>query len=210
MLRHNLKNDLSVVLLKLEVARRRTEATEIDEELESAEQKVNSLVETSNIAREIESTIGADSLTYTSTDLERLFHTVCEDFERDHPDISIAYEAEGDGFRTDQSVLESLLHQLLENAIQHSDGTDTQVTLEATQHGQEMRIAVTDNGPGIPEHEVASLHSGSESSLEHGSGLGLWLVKWGIVRLGGELTFDPRGQGTTVTMTLPLAPGESD
>jgi len=38
----------------------------------------------------------------------------------------------------------------------------------------------------------------------HGSGLGLWAVKWGVVRLGGELAFrDREPHGTVVTIDLP-------
>lgn len=43
-----------------------------------------------------------------------------------------------------------------------------------------------------------------EDSLEHGRGLGLWAVKWGVVRLGGELAFsNNEPQGTVVTVDLP-------
>jgi hypothetical protein len=41
-----------------------------------------------------------------------------------------------------------------------------------------------------------------ETALEHGSGLGLWLVKWGVGALGGTVTFDTT-DGTTVTLALP-------
>lgn len=65
-------------------------------------------------------------------------------------------------------------------------------------------IRVTDNGPGIPEHEYSVLTAGEETALEHGSGLGLWLIFWVVNKSGGELIFedaDPRG--STVTMVLP-------
>lgn len=66
------------------------------------------------------------------------------------------------------------------------------------------RIVVADDGPGIPEHEYAVLSKGTETALEHGSGLGLWLVFWVIDRSGGELAFeDNEPSGTVVTMTLP-------
>jgi len=66
------------------------------------------------------------------------------------------------------------------------------------------RIAVADDGPGIPAHEHEVLTAGEETALEHGSGLGLWLVFWVVGKSGGELGFadnDPRG--SIVTMTLP-------
>jgi len=67
-----------------------------------------------------------------------------------------------------------------------------------------VRLAVADNGPGIPDHEYEVLTKGEETALEHGSGLGLWLVFWVVEKSGGELTFgenEPRG--AVVTMELP-------
>jgi len=68
------------------------------------------------------------------------------------------------------------------------------------------RIAVADNGPGIPDHEYEVLTAGEETALEHGSGLGLWLVYWVVEKSGGELTFEDNDpHGAIVTMTLPAA-----
>jgi len=46
----------------------------------------------------------------------------------------------------------------------------------------------------------------STTSLEHGSGPGLWLVEWGVARLDGTVAFaanEPRG--TVVILRLPMA-----
>jgi signal transduction histidine kinase len=67
---------------------------------------------------------------------------------------------------------------------------------------------VRDDGPGLPEHERAVLDAETETALEHGSGLGLWLARWGTARLGGELTVETDG-GTTATVALPAGDGAS-
>jgi len=68
---------------------------------------------------------------------------------------------------------------------------------------------VIDGGPGIPEHEREVLDATEETALEHGSGLGLWIVKWGVVSLGGSVAFDVTDAGTTVRLRLPNT-GEAD
>jgi signal transduction histidine kinase len=79
-----------------------------------------------------------------------------------------------------------------------------------------VTFAVADSGPGIPEHELAVLDAAEESSLEHGSGLGLWVANWGVTAMGGDLAFetgasqsgergsDGSGGGTTAYVTLPV------
>lgn len=46
-----------------------------------------------------------------------------------------------------------------------------------------------------------------ETALEHGSGLGLWLVKWGVVSLGGSIDFEVDDAGTTARVHLPAIRG---
>jgi signal transduction histidine kinase len=65
---------------------------------------------------------------------------------------------------------------------------------------------VEDEGPGIPDHEREVIESGTETTLEHGSGLGLWVAKWGAMRLGGEVRFRDVGRGTAVEIRLPGPP----
>ena len=54
-----------------------------------------------------------------------------------------------------------------------------------------VELAVADNGPGIPETEQRVLADEAQiSPLSHGSGLGLWLVKWLTESYGGSLAID--------------------
>jgi len=49
----------------------------------------------------------------------------------------------------------------------------------------------------------ARTRRGTETPLRHGSGIGLWIVKWGIDHLGGRISFAEREpQGTTVTVAV--------
>jgi len=66
-------------------------------------------------------------------------------------------------------------------------------------------LTVEDDGPGVPSHEVSAVESGRETALEHGSGLGLWVVGWAADAIGADVDYadrDPRG--TTVTVTIPV------
>lgn len=67
--------------------------------------------------------------------------------------------------------------------------------------GPRVAVTVADDGPGISSMEREVLLSGEETALEHGSGLGLWLVRWITRSAGGELEFaenEPRGSVITL------------
>ena len=48
--------------------------------------------------------------------------------------------------------------------------------------------------------------TGSETPLQHSSGLGLWIARWVVAAVGGEITAEDRDpQGTVVGILLPRA-----
>jgi signal transduction histidine kinase len=47
------------------------------------------------------------------------------------------------------------------------------------------------------------IEEGKETDLEHGSGIGLWLVEWGATALGGDVSYETGPEGTTATVELP-------
>jgi signal transduction histidine kinase len=96
---------------------------------------------------------------------------------------------------------------VIENAIAHSDADDAavRVVVEADSDAGEVTIEVSDDGPGIPRRELAVLEDGTESALEHGSGIGLWIVEWSLQRLGGDVRYETSSAGTTVNLALPWA-----
>ena len=100
---------------------------------------------------------------------------------------------------TDWEALTAALESAIENAIEYANQS---VTISVDQYPTGYRVGITDDGPGIPDSELATLDAGTETPLQHGSGLGLWQIKWGITKLNGTVTFDTES-ATTVRMTIP-------
>lgn len=83
------------------------------------------------------------------------------------------------------------LFELVENAVQHSDREKPTVTLSVSAEGEWLTVVVGDDGPGIPDHETAVLTGESSlTQLQHGSGLGLWVVKTISDASRGRLDFE--------------------
>ncbi|MGQ9554816.1 MAG: sensor histidine kinase [Anaerolineae bacterium] len=100
------------------------------------------------------------------------------------------------------------LHQA--GALKFSRPGDT-VEVRAFEDGASVNIEVADTGPGICEEELAhvweELYRGQAARGTPGSGLGLALTRAIIERHSGQVALRSRvGQGTVVTLRLPVAP----
>lgn len=109
------------------------------------------------------------------------------------PDVSLT--------RVNPAILQMVLVELLENAIQHAEDPEIGIRFRESDHA----LVVTDTGPGIPDIEIEVLRTETETPTKHGQGLGLWLIKWGVDRLGGSVDIDADSSGTRVEVVLPAA-----
>lgn len=107
------------------------------------------------------------------------------------------------------AVVSVIAENLCSNGIRHNDADAPSVWLDATVDGDWIDLVVADDGPGIDEAEYEVLNRGTETPLEHGSGIGLWIVKWATDRVGGNVSFERREPcGTVVTVSLPTVAPE--
>ena len=112
----------------------------------------------------------------------------------------------------DRVQLSQMLHNLVGNALKYGRA-GTPVTVTLGREGGLVRLAVADQGEGIPAEHLPRLterfyrvDTGRSRSLG-GTGLGLAIVKHIVERHRGRLDIASRaGTGTTVTVTLPPRP----
>ena len=72
-----------------------------------------------------------------------------------------------------------------------------------------VRIAIADNGPGIPAEIRANLFRPFKTTKARGTGLGMATAKRLTESQGGQIeVVSPAGGGTTVTLLVPAAPAE--
>ncbi len=98
---------------------------------------------------------------------------------------------------------------LFQNAIEAMNGQGD-LTVRGWVRGDQVHVAVTDTGPGIPPewHDRIFDFSFSRQQDEHQHklGFGLWWVKTLMVRLGGSVHVESDGRsGTTFILRLPKA-----
>jgi len=107
-------------------------------------------------------------------------------------------------------ALEQALVNIIRNALQSRPGAC--VTLRSERVGRAVRIEVRDDGRGLDRTALGRLFDPfyTTRSDEGGLGLGLSVAHRIVTDHGGEIRVDSRpGEGTTVTVELPLDPPES-
>jgi signal transduction histidine kinase len=251
-LRHNLRNEMSIVHNYADIIRDFTDDDQIEEAASTILEAEGALTSISDKARQIRAAFDdADrrAVTAASDLVASAASPVRDDFEA----ATINTDAPADVGVVAAPALDAAVENLIENACEHAEKPDPTVSVtvafstDATAAGADAtagnagappvtadggqatgvssggdagdlapatdptpatngvaEIQVSDDGPGIPDHEYAVLQEGEETALEHGSGLGLWLVHWVVEKSGGSLAFDATdGEGTTVTITVP-------
>lgn len=120
--------------------------------------------------------------------------------------------------RTDPVRVEQILVNLLSNAVRHSPEGET-VTVRVEARDSEVRVGVSDRGPGVAPELQARIFEpferldpqgpGGGGGGGRGAGLGLPVSRRLAEVLGGRLSVESAvGKGATFTLALPLRPPE--
>ena len=103
-----------------------------------------------------------------------------------------------------RDTLVGALLNLVENAVQAS-GADVQLKVHCYRRGGELRLCVSDNGPGMSLQTLKRLGEPFYTTKTTGTGLGLAVVKAVAKAHRGQLKLQSRlGFGTSAIVSLPL------
>ncbi|MDD9206902.1 ATP-binding protein [Georgenia sp. 10Sc9-8] len=116
----------------------------------------------------------------------------------------------------DPALLTTAVRNLLDNAVRHSPPA-TRVSVGVSRGDGLVRVAVVDQGIGIPEDKRERVFErfyridAARSRQTGGTGLGLSIVKHIAADHGGRVDlWSTPGRGSTFTLVLPEAQGGSD
>ena len=199
-LRHNVRNKLTVINGYAELL-----ATELDDDnAAKAEQIVETadrLLDLTESARRIEANREL-SPELETVDLTPILEKAIDQLSSRYPEASVTTEIPASAIATTLPRIETALWELLENAAVHG-GEQPSITLAVAETDDQLRLTISDDGPGLPEEERQVLAEGKEEPLVHGQGLGLWLTYWIITTLDGEISVSKSQQGTAIEIRLP-------
>lgn len=212
---HELRSPLASLRLCLDTLRRRELTGEQQAELQQMMlddvDRLSAFIDDILESSRLDS--GSEGVAHVEIDLRELVDRTAQ---RVRLRYKIAAEAvdnqvpPGIRLRTDDTALETVIKNLLDNAVKYSD-PPIQVLVRARPDRGRLRIEVEDRGIGIPRahiHRVFDRFYRVPSvgvRKRQGTGLGLYVVSSLVRTLGGRLEARSPGkdQGTTMSFTLP-------
>lgn len=212
-LRHDVRNELNLVL---GYARMIAEGGGDDDDerawAERIRESTRRVLRTTETARDLDRSLTASS-EIRAIDLAEVVEPIVDDYRELFPAATITADLPETPARVGPSIAVAI-ENLIDNAIRHNDGEDARVDvrLETTiERGDRWtELVVADDGPGIPRAEREVLIEGTESPLQHGSGLGLWLVYWLVRKSNGELLYEPNDPRGSIVVVRLLAAEATD
>jgi signal transduction histidine kinase len=158
---------------------------------------------------------GYSSETVVPVDLAEVVRDVAELYEPAAEDVGVVLEAAADAPATVQGnreLVAQALSNIVDNAIKYSAGSGPkpEVSIGLLHENGEIRLAVSDNGPGIPGEDDRRRATErfvrlEQSRSQPGSGLGLSLASAVMKFHHGRLDLAVRNPGLSVTMVFPDA-----
>ncbi len=124
-------------------------------------------------------------------------------------DYELILQLEGtNNFQSVKTIFSSILHHLLENAFrfQKNSPNAALIKIETEHLDNGLQITITDNGPGIKEEYQPRIFElfKTASPVNQGTGMGLYIVKNQVQRLGGKIQLYSMSKiGTTAVLWLP-------
>ncbi|MEM6732306.1 MAG: HAMP domain-containing sensor histidine kinase, partial [Myxococcota bacterium] len=143
--------------------------------------------------------------------IDRAVDVIARRHDLDPAAVEVVVENELE-LRTDQTALDTVVRNLVDNAIKYS-GRPPVVRVEAKRHNDDLIIEVSDQGIGIPQglHKrvFERFYRVPEEAVRSrsGTGLGLFVVHALVRGIGGKLSAKSEGvgKGTTMHVVLPVS-----
>lgn len=209
-LRHNLRNDMNVILGHAELLANGSPDEGQRGSAEAIYGTAKRLVSLSEKAHQMATlrrkTTRADD---EVVDVVPVLSPLVRSLRSEHPAVTVAadHPDAADATVASKRALRIALQNLLENAVEHNETDSLRVAVAVTTDEVATRIRVSDTGSGLPETERRVLQTHTETPLEHSSGLGLWLTYWAVSATGGEIEVEAsESAGTAITLVFPHGP----
>ena len=153
-----------------------------------------------------------DSIKWKNGDVEAMVKMIIENMRvsAERKGIGIGYSSDNGNYNIDfvPEYCQSILTNLIANSLKFT-GKGGKISILLTRTDDKASLAITDTGCGIKEKDLPHIfepfYQGDSQNFDSGTGIGLSLVKQMAEAMNGNIEVQSsEGQGTTITVTLPV------
>jgi PAS domain S-box-containing protein len=207
--RHDIRNDLQLVLTYAETLQSYVEA-DGEEYIDKVVEAAHDAVDITTTARDVTQVMLQSRVDRRPTSLRFALESEIEAVRSNHEHALVTVDGTIPSVDVSaDDMLESVFRNLLNNAIQHNDKEVPEVTVSVTHDDESVQVRIADNGPGIPDERKEKIFEQGEMSLDsEGTGLGLYLVDTLVDRYDGTVRVEDNDpDGAVFLVALPIADG---
>ncbi len=213
---HDLRQPLHAITLFIAALRRRSNGQEVDRIVESIATATGAMQRMFTALLDVARLdAGAVMVQPRAFALEELLHTLRARFAPLAAAKGLGLDIPATDLApwTDPVLLESILNNLLSNAVSFTARGG--ITLTTRRHDQSLELEVRDTGYGIAADRLDRIfkefeHFDPAEPSGHGVGLGLAIVRLLADLLGARVAVESiEGTGSAFTLVLPFVPGEA-
>lgn len=205
-MRHNMRNDLGKVRGWTELMSEESDREQRAAQFAVVETVLDKWSGMTERIKEIKQVLEPEDDGLTTTQPDTLITDVVSDLRQEHEAATILSEVPNGNWAQVPTTLREAVRELVDNAVKLNEAATVEVELVESE-GDWVEVCVRDDGSGMPQMEADVLETGEETPLNHGEGLGLWMVRMVTTQAGGEVVVTTT-DGTEVRLRVP-APTES-
>jgi PAS domain S-box-containing protein len=203
-LRHNLRNAINVIRGRAELIHDRSK-NGLGEMAQQIVESSDDLIDIAEKERQLVEIL-VEEPTFKEIDLSYLLNEIVSKINTEHPNATVTVDCPDGITTTACKKFDMAIEELVTNAVVHNHHDSPEVSINVWPTDSAVSITVVDNGPIIPEMDQDVLLQDNErTSLYHGSGLGLSLVRVLTARSGGSISVpDSSLDGNLIEIELPV------
>ncbi len=207
-LRHDVRNDLQLVLAYGRLIEDEAETEETQEHIETVLDSASHAVELTRTAGQMAEVMLTNDRETRPVDLKNHLNSVAEEVRSTHDDAIITGETSVPSVTVQANdMIDSVFRNIVKNGVDHNDKDVPEVVLSSDVRDETVIVRIADNGPGVPEEQKDTIFGkGSAGLKSHGSGIGLYLVRTLVEGYGGDVWItDNDPEGAVFNVELPRA-----
>ncbi|MFD1586860.1 sensor histidine kinase [Halorientalis brevis] len=203
-LRHNLRNDMTVVFGHLENVRAKVDDPQ-QAQIDITLRKLDGLIELTEQVRAVDTALDRGRQTHRPVNVVAVIDRQVDELTTTHTDVTIQTDCPAEAWVVADGMLGMLLDNIVMSAVDHGNGAPT-LEVEVTTSTRWVELRIEDASHTLPTADLAVVSAGEETKLDHGCGIELWLVDWLVEKYDGELTIDDADDSRSVIdIRLPRA-----